>query len=117
MTVVFLGRVLSTNLDEATFLDLNTKETVTCRVESGDVQHIKTGDEGVFGGDFYQGRVTVKRIHLRKYLDPMYEEDVITASGEFALLKPIDDPFHKAFAQFLKEQESVKEANTHSETE
>jgi len=114
MTVAFIGTVLTINLSDAEVRDDLTKKNLLCKIAPDDLNDIQVGSQAAFVGDLQvissdAGKnlveITIKRIVLRRFLDPMYEEDVITAYGDFALLVPINDPFHEAYRIFKAEED------------
>ena len=107
MTVAFIGTIVDMNLREVQVRDLETKEVLSCELISEDAlidTPIEIGRTAVFTGKYYAGKITIRRFVYKKFLEPLYEDDLLGLAGEFALLKAIDDPFTELYQKFLEEE-------------
>lgn len=104
MTGVVIGKVLDVNLDGVIIEDHVTKEKITAISESDDVLEMKIGETAIFVGNLYGNTIRVKRYEIRKFLDPLYEQDLFDASGRYSLIPPVDNPFTDAFVEFMEKR-------------
>jgi hypothetical protein len=91
--------------------DRLTKEHYDCEPDGTDFLNLKEGDSGIFVGQYLPPIFKVKRINMRKFLDPLYEADLYDASGKFNLVPVLDDPFTSAYLAFLEKQKALELEN------
>jgi len=89
-SICIVGKVLDLGIDKATILDLKTSEEFECTLNTEGLEKNQTG---LFSGDLIKGKITVKYIHLKKFLNPLYEQDLFSSAGKYTLIQPIEDPF------------------------
>lgn len=112
MLACIIGTVKSLEQRSITLQDRITKQEYVCESEGDDLLELKIGDQGVFIGQYVSGTLKVKRMEIRKFLDPLYESDLYDASGKFNLIPVINDPFTDIYLEFMEElkaNESIDE--------
>ena len=109
MTGVVIGKVLDISLDGLTIEDHITKEKIKAFSESDDVLELTIGDTGIFVGNLYNNSIRIKRYEIRKFLDPLYEEDLFDASGKFTLIPVVDNPFTDTYLKFMEKRKEQEE--------
>lgn len=97
MTVLVLGEITSLTGTNGVVKDLETEEEYQLSLNNQFASELTQGSIGLFIGNYSGNILWLKKYALRKFLDPLYEEDLLTASGTFALIKPLDDPFYAEF--------------------
>lgn len=114
-----VGKIVGLELKTAVIEDLRTKERFTCKLDGDEAFEVKVGDEGAFVGRVRNGEFVVRRDIdiIRKFLDPLYEEDMLKTAGLTSLIAPIDDPFPEMYLRFkaietqrLADEQAKKEA-------
>lgn len=112
MHVALIGTVLKFGLQESLVLDLATKEEIVVHFTGDDKFDIVEGKMYAFTGEWRNGKISLTRFALRRFLDPMYETDLIEAAGKFKLINPINDPFVEYYQKFMEEylNESTEES-------
>lgn len=105
-----VGKIVSLELKTAVIEDLRTKERFTCKLDGDEAFEVKVGDEGAFVGRVRGGEFVVRRDidSIRKFLDPLYEEDMLRTAGLTTLIAPIDDPFPEMYMRFKAIEEQRK---------
>ena len=99
MTIVVLGKVLSRDLKNIVVEDFDTKEKLSLKLDQEGLDELKLGETAIFvGKKNISGIIEVSRIEPRKFLDPLYEDEVIENSS-FSLVELIDNPFEKEFQE------------------
>jgi hypothetical protein len=115
MTSVLVGRIVDIQNGKLMIEDHVTKEVIECESDSDEVLDLQIGEDAIFAGQRYADRFRVKRFEIRKFLDPLYEEDLLDASGRFTLVPPINNPFTDTFIQFMEmrreEEEKLEDGN------
>lgn len=105
MTVCLIGKILRINTRSLDISEMSTKEEYTCDYENDDLFDLKVDQQGVFVGELISGRLRLKKVEIRKFLDPLYEDDLYDASGSLTLVPIINDPFTQTYIEFLKRNE------------
>ena len=104
MIICVIGTITSIEHQKITIEDRITKEEIVC-IPSGDsVLDMKVGDQGVFVGESCQGVNTLKKVEVRKFLDPLYETDLYQASSVYNMVDVIDNPFTEAYLAFMEKR-------------
>jgi hypothetical protein len=96
MTIVCLGKVLKCSGAELELIDQISKQKVIGTLSSSSLD-IKVGTEGIFVGEFTEGKFTFKRVNEKKFLSPLYEEELIKISSIINLYDEIQGPFDEWF--------------------
>ncbi len=115
MTGVIIGKVLDVSLDGILVEDHITKEQIKAISEMDEDLALQIGDTGVFVGNIYKDTIRFKRYEIRKFLDPLYEEDLLSASGQFTMIPVIENPFTEAFVEFLEKRKLLEEMRANEE--
>lgn len=110
MTCIIVGTVQDVSLKELKIEDSNTGEVHNCILNDDALLGVKAGQTGIFCGTYYNGKIRLRKVDVRRFLDPLYEEDLLEKSGEFTLLTVIDDPFPDIFEKLeaTKKEDSEK---------
>lgn len=95
-----VGTIVDIDLTTIIVEDLKTKERFTCIFDGDESLEAKIGDEGTFVGKFRNGVIAVKKVDVRKFLDPLFEEDMLRTAGLTTLIAPIADPFPEMYLRF-----------------
>ncbi len=109
MTGVIIGKVLDVNLGAVIIEDHISRERIECDIDNSDMLDLKIGEQAIFVGDIYMNKMRVKKVEIRKFLDPLYEEDLFDASGRFTLIPLVSNPFTEKFLEYMerrKEEEA-----------
>lgn len=109
MMSCLIGKIVSIGNKVAEIEDTLTSQIYSCRTTGEEFLELKEGDEGVFLGEFYNNQLTIQKIEIRKFLDPLYEADLYDASGAFTMVSVIDDPFIDIYREFKEQQILVDE--------
>lgn len=107
MTCVIVGKILKKEINKIEILDSNTQELHQCTFPDEEYEHLKEGDSGVFCGQSVNGVTKIKKIDLRKFLNPLYEEDLFENAGRYDFVDPINDPFPALFKELSTTVEEV----------
>lgn len=100
MVSVVLGTILKVDGVQCTVRDEVSGQDIECQAHAELAFDIQVGDQGVFVGTYAPGaKFIIKRFDLRKFLTPLYEQDVMLAAGQDTFIQLIDDPFFEAFEQ------------------
>jgi hypothetical protein len=114
MVVAFIGNILDISIDGTKIEDKISKEVHLVKLTGDQSLELKIGDTGIFVGELYNSKFRVTRYEIRKFLDPMYEEDLFSVAGKYSLIPPINDPFTEVYERFLeqdKEETKSREEN------
>jgi hypothetical protein len=111
MVVCIVGEVVSISGRTFDIKDRITSEVFSCKVEGEDSLDLKVGDTGCFVGTSYNNSIKVHKIEIRKFLDPLYEDDLLDLSSKHTLLPIIDEPFTQIYKEFLERNEPFKETS------
>lgn len=103
MIVCILGAIKEITGKLFVVCDQVTKEEIICEAQGDTLLEAKVGDTGVFVGHYYKGLIKINKVNVRKFLDPLYEDDLYDASGKFNLVPVINDPFTEAYLEYLNE--------------
>jgi hypothetical protein len=109
MIACVIGKVIDVQNKSIVVEDRLTKQQYTCETEGDDFLNIKKEEQGVFVGQYYNNVLRVKRVEIRKFLDPLYEADLYDASGKFNLIPVLDDPFTEVYLTYLEKQKQLDE--------
>lgn len=107
MVACIIGTIKSIENKAMVIEDRLTKQHYNCEPDGNDFLNLKIGDSGIFIGQYLAPIFKVKRINIRKFLDPLYEADLYDASGKFNLIPVIDDPFTSAYLEFIDKQKDL----------
>lgn len=107
MVACIIGTILSIENRSMVIEDRLTKQQYNCEPEGNEFLDLKIGQNGIFVGQYLEPIFKVKRINIRKFLDPLYEVDLYDASGKFNLIPVLDDPFIEAYLTYMKKQEEL----------
>ena len=99
MTICMLGKITEIGATNIKVEDLQTGSSIILHLEIGDVFEAKIGDTGIFQGEYINNKIKAKRIDVRKFLNPIFESELISQSGFFNLITPIEDVFTQAFKE------------------
>jgi hypothetical protein len=115
MIACIIGKVISIENKVITVEDRLTKQQYICETEGDDFLNINKDDQGVFVGQYYNNVFRVKRVEIRKFLDPLYEADLYDASGKFNLIPVLNDPFTETYLKYMEQQKEIDklEAEVH----
>lgn len=114
MIGILAGKVKDLTLKGLSVEDIQTGDIHICQCSPELLETLEIGETGVFSILFQAGNMHIRRLEMRKFLDPLYEEDVITASGKFTFVEIEDDPFPRIFSQLKEEMSNL--LNEHGET-
>lgn len=92
MTIVTLGRVKKLTNDQIELEDVASKQLIKGWVGNGSLDTI-VGTEGIFVGDFIADRFTFKRVHEKKFLAPLYEDELLKIGSIINLYDEALGPF------------------------
>ena len=115
MTACIIGTVTAIKDKLVTIEDRLTKQQYDCETESDEFFNLKEGDQGVFVGQYLENIFRVKRVEVRKFLDPLYEADLYDVSGKFTLIPVLNDPFTATYLEFMEKQKEIDEQETRPE--
>lgn len=110
MTCVIIGEILDFKGNTILIKDSITGEIHDTTSHDDETFELKKGDSGIFIGNFEKGIPVINRYELKKFLDPMYEEDIIEMSGKI-IVELINDPFPKIYAEKEAQQAIIDLAN------
>jgi len=102
MTIVILGEVQEAANEKLVVLDIGTGESHDVVLE-GDLVCSK-GTTGAFIGKKVGSEFRCNLIEARKFLNPVFEEDLLKEAGKVNLFKLVADPFPKYFNTFKQEE-------------
>jgi hypothetical protein len=118
MIACIVGEIISIDKRNLKVQDFRTKEIYECEADNSIALDLRVGDNGVFIGQYVNGTLSVNKIEIRKFLDPLYESDLYDASGKFNIVAVINDPFTESYLEFLERQrEKDAEESTNEPTE
>jgi hypothetical protein len=98
-----VGKIKELGLGTGVIVDLSTGEEFKCNLNT---ETLSVGQQGAFTGELVGNKISVKHATIRKFLDPLYEEDLFEASGKFTLIQPVDNPFPELWEELNKENEN-----------
>lgn len=110
MIGVVIGKVVNVELGKLIVEDHVSRELIECEADADDVLDIELGQQAIFVGRINHGKLKVRKLEIRKFLDPLYEEDLFDASGKFTLIPPIANPFTENFIEFMEKRKAIEEA-------
>ena len=105
MTCVIVGTLKDQKGRNLFILDKLNNQTYTVEAANDDTFELEIGSEGIFVGNETNGVITVTRHEIRKFLNPMYEEDLIGVAGRI-IIDLIDDPFPAIYDAKVREAEN-----------
>lgn len=121
MTAAVVGTVLSLGTGTVfTIQDNSNRETIECTAQTDDILDLKVGMTAIFVGQYSPTEFKVRKIEIRKFLDPLYEEDLLSVSNSFALVPVMNNPFTEAYLEWQKnyvEEETTEEPSNDSVSE
>ena len=103
-----MGNVTKVDLNTCQVYDVIGGESHTIHITGEAILNIKPGMDGIFIGEYLQGRLRAKKIEISKFLNALYEEDLFDSSGSWTLVQVVDDPFPEIFKKYLAEREAQK---------
>jgi len=95
MTCVIVGTVKEIDINGAILEDHQTGDLHKVRLI--DPLETKVNDYALFVGEKKGEILTVTRKEIEKFLDPLYEEDLLYKSGSTNFIPLIEDPFPEVF--------------------
>lgn len=107
MTSAFIGRI-EASLGPRTYrvTDIETDEIY--RVEFDDERDLEIGSTAVLCGQLRNATFYASRVDVRKFLQPLYEEDLFQKSADFALVRTARDVFSEIYDRWSREAEERK---------
>lgn len=108
-------------------VDSYVNNTIECKEISGDRKTYKIeytggvelnpGDQIILTGDITEhGYIAHNTVSVRRFLEPLNEEDLLEQSARFKMVQPINDPFFKFYQELLpKSLEIMKLDNVNIE--
>ena len=118
MVICLVGTIV--NLDGA-FADLKDAEDgkiVRVHLVNDLVDKVVVGHTGVFLGDrLTEGAPSVNSFDFRRFLDPMYEADILSESGLYTQFNVIKDPFKKVYDIMVERNKENEKLNPQEEPE
>jgi hypothetical protein len=116
MTCVFFGRILKIHLDKIEVLDFVSKEIHKNIYPKGNsLLDLKEGSTYIFQGDYRKDKISVNCINPKKFLNPLYEEDLFAKSGAYTLVEVVDDPFPEAYKKYMEELKNLEDQKENNE--
>ncbi len=100
MTIVLLGKVLKTTVDQLEIQDQVTKQTITAYL-GGNSLDVTVGTEGIFVGTYTGEKFHIKRVSEKKFLSPLYEEELIKIGSIINLYDEMRGPFDEFFKKLV----------------
>jgi len=97
MTCVIIGEVISFKGNTILIKDSITGEIHDTTSHDDETFELEEGATGIFIGTFEKGIPVINKYELKKFLDPMYEDDLMEISGKI-IVELVNDPFPKIFA-------------------
>lgn len=104
MTEACLGQVVSATNDRICVRDLETQDVYEVNYVFDPERPIGTDSTGVFVFSLSRGIRTLVYLSLRKFLNPLGEDDLITKAGAWTTIGLIDDPFPEMYDRILTEE-------------
>lgn len=98
-TICVIGEVVSIGMTDVQVKASDTLETYTLEVDAEQLEQIEVGKEGVFVGTLKGGAIKIKRVDIRRFLDPLYEEDVFETGSRYVTVPVPEDPFDEMFSR------------------
>ena len=98
MTIVCLGKVLKKNNDQIQIIDQVSKQPIDAWLTPNSLE-TSVGTEGIFVGNFTGDKFFIKRVNEKKFLAPLYEEELIKIGSILNLHSEITGPFDEWFAK------------------
>lgn len=92
MTIICLGRVIKQNNEHIQLQDYTTKQLVEGWLVEGSLP-VSVGTEGIFVGKYAGDKFLIKKVHEKKFLAPLYEEELIKIGSILNLQNEIKGPF------------------------
>lgn len=100
MVSVMMGTVVEVQGSSMKIQDLISGDIIQAEAAPEIAFEVQAGEDGVFLGSYQAGgSFLVKRLNMRKFLRPLYEEDLMEASGQETFVQVVNDPFFKAFRE------------------
>lgn len=111
MIACLLGTIKSIQNKNLIIEDILTEKEYNCEYVDDQILNLEVGVEGVFVGQFIDSTFRIRKVDLRKFLEPLYEKEIIEASGKYNLVPVLKDPFTETYLEFLEKmkQEELTE--------
>jgi hypothetical protein len=105
MVCSFVGIIQSRDNLDIYIKDLSDGNIVQTRALNDETFDLDIGTSGVFIGELKDNVFYVKRYEVKKFLDPLHEDDLMNVTGKIVLTL-IDDPFPEIYKS--KEELNIK---------
>lgn len=109
MIVCIVGTVTDVTGQGFSVEDKLTKEVFECTSNNSDFLDMDIGTEAIFVGRWYKGTLKVDRREIRKFLDPLYEQELLETAAFYTLVPIINDPFGAIYNELRLKDESIKD--------
>lgn len=115
MTFAVIAKIDDVN-DTTIFCHELTGARTKLQVEYTGGVEVKKDDEIIFTGDFTEhGLVAHNNVSIRRFLEPLNEEELFEASARFKMVQTINDPFPAAYKHLYPIAEAIKEKDNEEE--
>lgn len=98
MTCALAGRIKEIKVESIVVEDLISKDLFDVKTDSDELLRLKEGQTALFVGEMSQGILWVTRISAQRFLEPLFEDELMEISGKYALIQPENNPFDLVFA-------------------
>lgn len=102
MICVIAGRIKAIGSDAIDLEDLASGDVYTARVDDTPLSSLKVGQTGVFMGDYSTRQLVVYRVNIRKFLNPLHEEELLEMSAMLPTIRVINDLYPEYFDKAMR---------------
>lgn len=108
MTITLIGEIIKKNGTEVSIKERKTGKVYAAKLEIETSLDLNIGDAGLFMDTKYDGTEMIfTKAEIRQFLDPLYEDTIISDAGSITFIPVIQDPFGQVFLDKRKLDEAA----------
>ncbi len=101
MTCVIAGEVLDVGPNSVQVRDVLTEDVYEILLQREEILKLDKGTHGFFVGELRYGKITARKVDIRKFLQPLHERDIMELSAKYIQVEIVDNPFDELYAEHI----------------
>lgn len=110
-----VGRIVAIKTDTVDIETTPDSELIEAFIKGDGIFDLEVGMQGVFVGTLSGGAFMLEKVEIKKFLDPLYQRNLLTVSSDINLVPVVGDPFPRVFKLYTEFEKQIKEKEENDE--
>lgn len=100
------GEVLNVGYDKVKIKTFPDNEEIEVFISGDGILELKEGMQGIFVGKLSGQQFILENVELKKFLDPLYQRNLLNIASNMNLVEVVNDPFPAVFRNYFEYEEA-----------